>query len=72
MRRFLPDCEMDVRAGGVAGAAAGADDLPLAHRLPLGHLGAAHVAIERSDSVGVGDHDTDAVAAVPAGLDHRA
>ena len=63
---------MDVRPGGIAGAAAPTDDITLGNRLPCGHIPIAHVAIQGGDAVAVRDHHTDAVAPVPPGLDHRA
>ena len=37
---------MDVRPGGIAGAAAPTDDIALGNRLPCGHIPIAHVAIQ--------------------------
>lgn len=69
----LADLEVQVRAGGVTGGAAGADGRAFDHRLAAGGVPGAQVGVDGDVAVAVVDGDHVAVAAADgAGIDDRA
>src|SRR3990170_7700596 len=66
-----PDLEVEVGAGGVAGAAQGADGFALGHVLALGHIDVGEVGVEGLGAVVVLDNHVVAVGiGIPSDEDH--
>lgn len=62
-----------MRAGGIAGAARVADDLPLPHRIAARHVYLAQVRVQRVPAVAVIEDDEIAIALrIPPGVDRHA
>src|SRR5919197_5227957 len=63
---------VEVRAGGTARGADGADRLPATHALALAHVERGEMSVERVELAAVVDDDQGAVARVAPGEDHLA